>query len=74
VFLAVATLAAGFIGNYLLARHSITLSQEHWCQALRLLTEHKVKRPINPTTTPSREYSYNLYQTFVQLREAFCHA
>lgn len=49
--------------------YSINVAQHDWCQALQLLTSHKIPKPSNPSANPSRENAYRYYQVFVTLKE-----
>ena len=49
----------------------VSTSEQHWCQALETLTQHKVPKPADPQANPSREEGYILYTEFLKIRGEF---
>jgi hypothetical protein len=75
VILAVAVMVLGLLcamgGSYWLSVSALNRSQQNWCASLALLTANPVPRPADPKANPSREQSWEFYQSLVQLQHRF---
>lgn len=56
--------------NLLFTARYVASDDHKWCAAMTLLTAHPVPRPAHPAANPSREQTWQFYETFVHLRHS----
>lgn len=54
--------------NILFTVTYVHASDRKWCTAMTLLTARPVPKPADPKANPSRQASWQFYQTFLDLR------